>query len=231
MERKGEAGWPGDAYSSDADVTWYAWRASNNDAFHPTSEESASLAPYIRFSVEEASAHQNDLLVAKTTKKWTECSGLLSFTFDHACSAIRLYVKKATNINTHTLLISNIVLHNVVKEGKYRYNSNDWELTGTSTNYTLFSGSNVPLNSDYQLLNGSEDDSYLFLIPQALSAWNPTGALSNTYLELTCSIDGAGSQTAYVPFGATFAAGKKYDVKINIGKNSLYSGPNTKIID
>ena len=230
-KENGLAGWPGGAVDSDADVAWYAWSASNNDAFHPTSDESATLPAYIRFSVEEASAYQNDLLVAKTTKKWSECSGKLSFTFDHACSAIRLYVKKATNINTHTLSISNIVLCNVVKEGKYNYSTNDWELTGTDANYTLFSGSNVILgSSDYQLLNGGEDDSYLFLIPQTLTAWNPTRALSDTYLELTCSIDGGASQTAYIPFGTSFQKGKKYDVKINIGKNSLYSGPNTLLI-
>ena len=39
------------------------------------------------------------------------------------------------------------------------------------------------------------------------------------------------SGTAYIPFGATLAAGNQHDVKINIGKNSLYSSANTKIIN
>ena len=91
-------------------------------------------------------------------------------------------------------------------------------------------------SDSYVLLNGSEDDSYLFLIPQTLTAWNPSGALSNTYLEVTCTITNTStstqvySGTAYIPFAATFEKGTKYDVKINIGKNSLYNSPNNKII-
>jgi len=219
--------WPG---TSD-EVTWYAY---TDGTFNQT--EDANKLPYINFTVEEAAASQHDLLVATASGTYSGTGGKLSFTFDHACSALRFYVKKSTNINDKTLTVSSIVLKNVIKDGKYYYGTESWTLGTTSTNYTLLSSSQTLASDSYVLLNGSEDDSYLFLIPQTLTAWNPSGALSNTYLELTCTITDTRtstqvySGTAYIPFAATFEKGTKYDVKINIGKNSLYNSPNNKII-
>ena len=212
------------------EVTWYAY---TDDTFNQT--EDANKLPYINFTVEEAAASQHDLLVATASGTYSGTGGKLSFTFDHACSALRFYVKKSTNINDKTLTVSSIVLKNVIKDGKYYYGTQSWTLGTTSTDYTLLSSSQTLASDSYVLLNGSEDDSYLFLIPQTLTAWNPSGALSNTYLELTCTITNTSTQvysgTAYIPFNATFKKGTKYDVKINIGKNSLYSGTDTKIIN
>ena len=219
--------WPG---TSD-EVTWYAY---TDGTFNQT--EDANKLPYINFTVEEAAASQHDLLVATASGTYSGTGGKLSFTFDHACSALRFYVKKSTNIDDKTLTVSSIVLKNVIKDGKYYYGTQSWTLGTTSTDYTLLSSSQTLASDSYVLLNGSEDDSYLFLIPQTLTAWNPSGALSNTYLELTCTITNTSTSTqvysgkAYIPFAATFEKGTKYDVKINIGKNSLYSGPRTKII-
>ena len=219
--------WPG---TSD-EVTWYAY---TDGTFNQT--EDANKLPYINFTVEEAAASQHDLLVATASGTYSGTGGKLSFTFDHACSALRFYVKKSTNINDKTLTVSSIVLKNVIKDGKYYYGTQSWTLGTTSTNYTLLSSSQTLASDSYVLLNGSEDDSYLFLIPQTLTAWNPSGALSNTYLEVTCTITNTStstqvySGTAYIPFAATFEKGTKYDVKINIGKNSLYNSPNNKII-
>ena len=219
--------WPG---TSD-EVTWYAY---TDGTFNQT--EDANKLPYINFTVEEAAASQHDLLVATASGTNSGTGGKLSFTFDHACSALRFYVKKSTNINDKTLTVSSIVLKNVIKDGKYYYGTQSWTLGTTSTDYTLLSSSQTLASDSYVLLNGSEDDSYLFLIPQTLTAWNPSGALSNTYLEVTCTITNTStstqvySGTAYIPFAATFEKGTKYDVKINIGKNSLYNSHNNKII-
>lgn len=228
---KSDDGWP---VAGNTVVSWYA---STDRQFNQT--EGANKLPYINFTVEEAAASQHDLLVATASGTYNGTGGKLSFTFDHACSALRFYVKKSTNINDKTLTVSSIVLKNVIKDGKYYYGTQSWTLGTTSTDYTLLSSSQTSqtLASDsYVLLNGSEDDSYLFLIPQTLTAWDTTGDLSNTYLEVTCTITNTStstqvySGTAYIPFAATFEKGTKYDVKINIGKNSLYNSPNNKII-
>lgn len=222
-----EGKWSGGSWPETGEtVYWYAYTGGT---FNRT--EDANKSPYINFTVEEAAANQHDLLVATASGTYSGTGGKLSFTFDHACSALRFFVKKSTNINDKTLTVSSIVLKNVIKDGKYYYGTQSWTLGTTSTDYTLLSSSQTLASDSYVLLNGSENDSYLFLIPQTLTAWNPTGELSNTYLEVTCTIDGGASQTAYIPFAATFAKGTKYDVKINIGKNSLYSGPNTLIIN
>ena len=219
--------WP----NTSDEVTWYAY---TDGTFNQT--EDANKLPYINFTVEEAAARQHDLLVATASGTYSGTGGKLSFTFDHACSALRFYVKKSTNINDKTLTVSSIVLKNVIKDGKYYYGTQSWTLGTTSTDYTLLSSSQTLASDSYVLLNGSEDDSYLFLIPQTLTAWNPSGALSNTYLEVTCTITNTStstqvySGTAYIPFAATFEKGTKYDVKINIGKNSLYNSLTNKII-
>ena len=225
--------WP--ESGDDNTVYWYAY---TDGTFQPNEG-----TPYVNFTVEKSVPSQKDLLVATVSGTENGTGGNLSFTFDHACSALRFYVKKATNLDGYTVQVSSIVLKNVVEQAKYYYGTGAWTLTDNRYNYTLLSsaktlGSGV---GDYQLLNGGEDDSYLFLIPQTLTAWDHTTAIASattqTYLEITCTITNISTSTqvyngtAYIPFGATFAKGTKYDVKINIGKNSLYSGPNTKIID
>lgn len=230
--------WPGAGI--DTEVTWYAYTSGT---FHPTGEESASMSPYINFTVEEAAASQHDLLVATASGTYSGTGGKLSFTFDHACSALRFYVKKSPNLDSYTLSVSSIVLKNVKKRGKYYYGTSSWNDIDTYTNYTLYSGSAMTLGSDktkdYVALNGNfgtAGEPYLFIIPQTLTAWDTTGDLSNTYLELTCTITNTStstqvySGTAYIPYAATFEKGTKYDVKINIGKNSLYNSPKNKII-
>lgn len=228
--------WPYDAVSSNAEVTWYAYTSGTFNLNGGT--------PYINFTVEEAAANQHDLLVATAIGTYSGTSGKLTFTFDHACSALRFYVKKSPNLDSYTLSVSSIVLKNVKKRGKYYYGTSSWNDIDTYTNYTLYSGSAMTLGSDktkdYVALNGNfgtAGEPYLFIIPQTLTAWDTTGDLSNTYLELTCTITNTStstqvySGTAYIPYAATFEKGTKYDVKINIGKNSLYSGTDTKIIN
>ena len=233
--------WPYDAASNGFNVDWYAHTSYTKAGSTITSDFNldGTNRPYISFSVVEDVSKQKDLLVATASGTYTGTNkGKLSFTFDHACSALRFWVKKSTNLNDYTLNISSIVLKNVIKVGKYFFKTGSWELGATSTDYTLYLGSATSLGSDdYVSLQGDGD--YLFFIPQALTAWNHTGELSDTYLEITCTIKNGEntvySGKAYIPFGTAnekpFLKGKKHDVKINIGKNSLYSAPNTKIIN
>ena len=222
--------WPSDAGEGhpEVNVTWYAY---TDGTFNCTDEN-----PYVRFTVEELATNQKDLLVAKLTNKtWNNCGGNLNFTFDHACAALRFLVKKAKNLDDYTLSISpsneiSIKLFNVVKEGKYYFDKTpSWELVDNRSSYTLYSGSFDNLSSDAYTELTQGTGPYLFIIPQELTAWNQSGNPANTYIELNCSISKSEfsySGKAYIPFGATLEAGKKYDVKINIGMNSLY-----KVVD
>lgn len=228
--------WPNPTVEPDLAVDWYAWRGSLNDKFLLDTNNK----PYINFEVEEAPLHQNDLLVATpVTKRWSECNGHLKFTFDHACSAIRLYAKKAKNIETYSLSISKIVLCNVIKQGVYKYDNSSWSwgLGNDRAEYTLYEGSSVALNdvNNYVLLNGTEENAFLFMIPQSLTTWTtvPTdipAVTTQSYLKIEYSLNGAATSTGYIPFAAEFKQGKWHDIKINIGKNSFYNANGTNII-
>ena len=225
------ATWP----STTSEVSWYA---------HTAGTFVSQSGPYLSFTVEEQANSQKDLLVANTSCTKSRTGGNLHFTFDHACSALKFYVKKSTNLNDYTLTVTSIMLRNIVKQGNYDFALASWSPGTTRTDYTLYSGSGKELSSDsktgWTLLNTNEND-YLFIIPQELTAWDGStdlaSATTQTYFQLVCTITNNSdnpnvfSGTAYIPFGASLSSGYQYDVKINIGKNSLYSSPNTKIIN
>lgn len=224
------ATWP----STTSEVSWYA---------HTAGTFVSQSGPYLSFTVEEQANSQKDLLVANTSCTKSRTGGNLHFTFDHACSALKFYVKKSTNLNDYTLTVTSIMLRNIVKQGNYDFALASWSPGTTRTDYTLYSGSGKELSSDsktgWTLLNTNEND-YLFIIPQELIAWDGSTdlatATTQTYIQLECTIKNSNSSdvfsgTAYIPFGASLSAGYQYDVKINIGKNSLYSSPNTKIFN
>ena len=208
-----------------ATVSWYA---HNGGTFILNGG-----TPYLSFSVEEAVANQKDLLVSTAAGTYGDTEGNLSFTFSHVCSALRFYMKKATNMSDYTLTVKSVILRNVVKTGNYYYGTSTWELGTASTYYTLFTGTATLGTADYTPMDTSEKP-YVIVIPQKLTAWDPATDLSNSYLELQYTISKGDaneySSTAYIPFAATFKQGYQHDVKVNIGKNSLYNDSGNKII-
>lgn len=212
--------WPNPAVGPNYEVNWFAY---TDGIFHFTGDNSHRA--YINCVSDEFSSGQKDLLVATASGTYTGTNdGNLSFTFNHACAALRFQVKKSSNLGEHSLTVSSIVLKNVFKHGKYYYDTGDWTLITTDpskdiTNYTLFSGSMTP-GSSYTFLNGSENDSYLFLIPQKLTGWNGS---TGTYVEVVwqCAGVGSGSGIARIPLSKVLEKGYKYDVKINIGTTTL----------
>ena len=222
---KGNGGsWPSDAASYDYPVNWYA---NTNGTF--------VNGLYIDFTVDESTFDQKDLLVATTSDTWSHSKGALSLTFDHACTALRFFVKKATNLKDYTLNVTNITLCNVKKHGEYVLSSEEWRSVDTDANFTLYKGSALTLNSkDYIALTDTKGP-WLFMIPQTLTAWDGTSTLGNTYFQISCTITKDASEvysgTAYIPFGAVLQKGYQHDVNINIGKKSLYQANGTKIIN
>lgn len=223
--KDGSGHWSAGTWPDAGDYTEVHWYAHTDGTFITQSN------PYINFTVEEQTNNQKDLLVATASGTKDGTGGNLSFTFDHACTALRFYVKKSTNLDDHTLTVTSINICNVVKDGKYFFDTNSWTLGTTRTNYTLYSGTPQTLNSTgWILLNANEDD-YLFVIPQTLTAWNKTEDIkttTQTYFKIECTVtknsddSDVFSGTTIIPFAATLTAGYQNDVKINIGMNSLY---------
>ncbi|MBQ8675294.1 MAG: fimbrillin family protein, partial [Bacteroidaceae bacterium] len=136
--------WPTEAGES-TEVGWYA---------HTDGTIVNQTGPYIRFSVEELATSQKDLLVASASGSYSSTGGKLSLTFDHACTALRFYVKKAKNLDDYMLTVTSIKLCNVVKDGKYYFATSSWTPGNTRTLFTLYEGSGMTLGStDYTLLN------------------------------------------------------------------------------
>jgi len=225
--------WPTDAISTDDEVNWYAHTGG-------TFNENGG-SPYLNFTVDENVATQHDLLVGTTSGTYSGTGGKLSFEFNHVCSALRFLIKKSTNLNGYKLDVSEVVLCNILNHAKYYYATGWSDFYETRSVYTLFSGSQQNLGSGSWIeMDGGSGD-YLFLIPQTLTAWNHTTAIASvteqTYLKVNCTITNTSTSTqvhsgyAYIPFGYTLVGNKKYNVKINIGKNSLFNSSGTLIIN
>ena len=216
--------WPSDAESSNDEVNWYAY---TDGVFH--FDGGTPNKAYVTCASDEFSAGQKDFLVSTASGTYTGTSnGNLSFTFNHACAAVRFQVKKSANLGEHSLTVRSIVLKNVVKHGKYYYDTDSWTLINESasdiTNYTLFSGTMNP-SSSYTYLNGSENDSYLFLLPQTLTGWDGS---TGTYVEIVweSNYNSLTSGVAKIPLSKELKKGHRHDITIGIGTSALttYSG-------
>lgn len=207
-KENGSAGWPG----TDATVNWYAYTDGTFNLNGGT--------PYISFIVDESSSSQKDLLVATASGTYTGTGCKLSFSFDHACSALRFYVKKANNLGSNALTVTCIRLCNVKKNGRY-YFTGEWQSVQTDASYTLYSGSSKTINSgEYELLNNDTGKPYLFMIPQELTGWNGS---TGTYVEVVWNYSSGtpSSGTAKIPLTKALEKGKTYNIKINIGTTTL----------
>ena len=224
--------WP----SPDETVYWYAYTSGGTFNLNGGN-------PYIGFTVDNDVANQKDLLVATASGTYSDTGGKLTFAFDHACAALRFYIKKSTNLNDYRLDVSEVVLCKVVKQAKYYFGTGWSDLYAERAEYTLFSGSEQNIGSastDWIAMDGGTP-CYLFMIPQELEAWNHSTAITSvtnqTYLKVKCTLTNTGTSAVivdndyvYIPFGAILVGGKKYKVNINIGKNSLYNSSGTKVI-
>lgn len=173
--KDGEGKWIGDAegwpdVNYDVTVNWYAHNGYPNGKIQEA-PFCLTEKPYLSFTVNNDVAKQKDLLVATATGTWDSTGGNLSFTFDHACSALRFYMKKAKNISGYTLTVTSVQLCNVVNEGKYFFNTASWVPGTTTANYTIFSGSATLGDTDYTTMDPSGTP-YLIVIPQTLTAWS-----------------------------------------------------------
>ena len=230
----------------DKTVTWYAY---TKGSFHLTDD--TNKKPYINFEGEEYADAQHDLLVSTTNGTYNSTSGHLYFAFNHVCSALRFFVKKSTNLNDYTVSVSSIKLCKVIKQGRYYFDDDAWVTSSApaaddpkyfeKTEYTLYSGDAVVLgsaSSDYLPIYGTygtEEDPYLFIIPQTLMAWDHktpiTNSITQSYIEIVCDIKKSDSSsvfsgTAYIPIGYTFVKNKRYKLNLSISKNSLYKYDN-----
>lgn len=166
--------------------------------------------PYVSFTVDELASNQKDFLVAQTAPTaYNDDRGKVRLTFDHACAAIdfkfQITNALAENLEGNNLTVSSLVLKNVIKKGEYHYSSKAWSLLSEKSYYTL-------TNSEKTITTTAStvsDTGTMFIIPQTLD--------SDACMEIAY-----GGKTATVSLaGATWEAGKHYDVTIRLGTTTI----------
>lgn len=252
VDNSGEGNWPANVDLDNDRIPFYAY--ANYEPGHFGFEgfqeysvnETVVSKPYLHFVVEENSGAQKDLLVAKTADSYRregKKDGFLSFTFDHACTAVQFFITKSEKLTNANVIITvkGVELHNVYNEGYYYYRGKD----GSGSNeewadlkyyknepavYTISDNSTeiaVPNQNSYFQLSTEEDkvNNYLFMIPQTTTPWYTNKDISSTsgaYIKLAdCSIVDANQKTykgsAYIPFSVTWQKGYKQKAVIIIG--------------
>lgn len=221
--------WPASA-DNDTPVSFYAYANADNN-----SSVSMGDKVYLNFTVDEFTYSTKDLLVAKALDTYSHSKGVIGFTFSHACGALRFSLSKTSSLGSYTVLVNSVIIHNIPSSGKYYFDVDNgkWTDVNGNKNFTILSYT----NNDYltvttskadlsKLNNPSNEDNYIFLLPQTLTPWDPTGPLANAYVEITCKISIGGTYTvgsatewgtAYLPLGITIKQGKINPVNISMG--------------
>lgn len=187
------ATWP--SVGNDAKIDFYAYDGGEfiwNDG-----------APYISFVMGSDAFAQKDLLVADTTAAYSDNKGKVSLMFNHACAAVRFYVRKSVE---QSVIITSVELAGVQSKGDYHYASSAWQSLSTQKTYTL-TNANMRLTEEKQLLPCG----YLFIIPQKKEGLT---------LRVSYTVDGAAKNYDFKLTG-TWAAGHSYVVNVNMGNKVI----------
>jgi len=200
--------WPEDTYGNSApDETKVPFYAFTQGEFQWNSS-----IPFISFTIPENASTQYDLLVAKNNVAYSDHSGKVPLTFDHACAALAFNVFMSNTLSNKlagkTLTVSSIVLRNVNNTGKYYFETAAWGDVSGSAYYTL-NNSTMTIANTPQALSSN----YLFVIPQSSEANGTTG----TYLYVTYTFSGQTKTSATIPLSVNWEAGKQYTINIKLG--------------
>ena len=201
---------------------------------------------YLNFTVDELTYSTKDLLVAKASDTYSHSNGFIRFTFSHACGALRFSLNKTSSLDSYTVQVNSVIIHNIPCSGAYCFDVDDDDDDDDDETWTIYTNE-YKVEKNFTILSYDEnhyltvktdnpdnpertylsaDGDYLFLIPQTLTPWNPTGPLANAYVEIKCKIykDGTykvGKATewgyAYLPLNINIAQGKINPVHISMG--------------
>lgn len=241
-------------YANAADVHYWPTDALNFYAVSPSSAitEKTLSGTTLTFTVPEDNASQVDLMQAyaggltKTSDGVSDGKALL--TFHHLLSQIVFKAKSASN--TLNVEIQGIKIHNVAPIGQTDISKKDAALnvlSATTGAYDYAVGLKNPVSVPYgestgTAVDATDADGALLLVPQTLTKWNYKGTESTTkeadgnmqsYIEVDVKIKSGdtyliGSADAYaptyIPFGATWEAGKKYTYTLVFGDKDSDNG-------
>lgn len=185
------ATWPSEV-GNDVKIDFYAYNSGNLNW--------NSNDPYVSFDMGDNAFSQKDLLVAKNTVAYNDNGGKVALTFDHACAAVRFYIRKSVD---QSVTINSVELSGVLSKGDYHYVNSEWQSLSYSNTYTLTNTSSIELTAEKQLLPCG----YMFIIPQSKEGRT---------LKVSYTVDGNAKEYTFNLSG-TWAAGHSYTININMG--------------
>lgn len=225
-----EYNWPGD----DAELSFYAYAPADLSGVTLTPDTKTLTA----FVPETNIADQIDFVTstATGTRSANEASGV-ELTFDHRLSQIEVRAK-ADN-EAYTFKISGIRIGQPVAQGDFDFGTNAWTLGTNKAIYEETYATPVTLTADAQNVMGEEGNA--MLIPQQLTAWDPTGDASNSaagaYLSVKLQVNTAAGAQVYpfntntdcqwaaIPLNTNWEPGKKYIYTLDLTHGAGYVDP------
>lgn len=223
------SGWPNSA-DDNTPVPFYAYANTdaNTDA-QSSFYDKENNKIYLNFTVDETTYETKDFLVATAMDTKSHSQGVIGFQFSHACGALRFSLNKTSSLSDYTVMVNTVKIYNIPCSGTYCFNDKSWALDTNPTlmEFTIKSyedNNSLPVGTDKEYL--SEENNYLFLIPQTLTPWNKNGAPADAYVEIKCKIHQNGIYkvgtadswgTAYLPLNITIEPGKIHPINISMG--------------
>ncbi|MBQ8127350.1 MAG: fimbrillin family protein [Prevotella sp.] len=187
------ATWP--SVGNDAKIDFYAYNGGKLNW--------SETDPYVSFDMGTDAFAQKDLLVADTTAAFSDNSGKVSLMFNHACAAVRFYVRKSVE---QSVSITGVELAGVQSKGDYHYASSAWQSLSSPMTYTLTNAS-IGLTTEKQLLPCG----YLFIIPQTKEGLT---------LKVSYTVNGD-EKTHDFNLSGEWKAGHSYVVNVNMGNKVI----------
>lgn len=223
--------WPGD----NTQLSFYAYAPANLDNVTLT----ADTKTVSDFSPAANLANQIDFVTASATgtKDLNESSGV-PLTFNHQLAQIEVRAKSDNEV--YTFAISGVRIGQPLSNGSFDFTTSKWTLGADKAIYTDTYTTAKVLTSDAVSVMG--DGGNAMILPQQLTAWDPTGDASNTaegaYLSVKLTVSTAETgvqvypfpsdakcQWAAIPINTNLEAGKKYIYTLDLTHGAGYVDP------
>ncbi len=223
--------WPGD----DSELSFYAYSPETPGGTIDLTPDTKTLTG---FSPAAELGDQIDFITSKATGTRTanEASGV-ELTFNHQLSQIEVRAKADSEIYTYK--ITGIRIAEPVSKGDYDFTTDAWTLGTDKAIYEDTYTTPINLSADATSVMGQGGNA--MLIPQQLTAWDPTTDATNTaegaYLAVKLQINTvAGAQVypfptspecqwAAIPLNTNWQAGKKYIYTLDLTNGAGYVDP------
>lgn len=230
-----EYNWPGD----DSELTFYAYSPAAPGGTVTLTSDTKMLTG---FSPASDISSQVDFITAnaKGNKSANEATGV-PLTFDHRLAQIEVRAKSDNEI--YKFVISGVRIGESVSTGDFNFTDNTWTLGSDKAIYTDTAVTPVTVTSTPTSVMGN--GGALMLLPQQLTAWDPTSDANNTakgaYLAVKLQINTiAGAQVypfpsnaqcewAAIPIDTNWEQGKKYIYTLDLTHGAGYVDPNDPI--